>query len=87
MENNNVQFYNKLYKFLIMNEIMPENKADTWVHALLDINESFDEVYKNLLPKFMSEQKKKEEIKNLIREIHEQFRHIQYHLNDAQLTK
>lgn len=48
-------------------------------HALADIAESVDKIYTQLLPKLSTNPH------DILEEIRDEFRHIQYHIHDAEL--
>jgi hypothetical protein len=62
---------------------MPKTECDTIVHALVDIQESMEKVYLQLLPKLMNAQTHPTEKTEILWEIREEFRHIAYHIRDA----
>ena len=78
-------FNDKLYPKLKNDEIFKKEKLDTFIHSLADIKESIDEIYNNYVPKLL-EDKPLEELEDIIWDIREEFRHIQYHIEDADLT-
>jgi hypothetical protein len=76
----------RLLNVLTSDDLMALEKAESVTHALVDIAESIAEVYEVLLPKLMSlEQSSKSARQEVLWEIREEFRHIEYHLNDAGL--
>jgi hypothetical protein len=54
----------------------------TLVHAFGDLEESFRELTDNKFPKLFREDLSDEEVYELLLEIGEELRHIQYHIND-----
>lgn len=80
-------FYNNLYQVLLDKGIMSKNQCGAWVYALHDIDESIGEVYTKIVPKLLDEKLTKEQIQELMWDIREEFRHIQYHIDDAKLTR
>jgi hypothetical protein len=59
-----------------------EKEADRLAHSLLDMQESFREIYESLLPQLTSENIDEEKIDNVLYEIGEELRHILYHIKD-----
>ena len=60
-------------------------KIDTIVHALTDIEESFKKNYKAIIPNILNQDIEIEEIQDLLWDVREEFRHIEYHIRDADL--
>ena len=80
--------YDKLYEILIQKKVMEDAAAESWCHALHDIKESIDKVYDDLIPQLLSKtESDKEPFLNLVWDIREEFRHIQYHIDDGHLTE
>ena len=62
-------------------------KADALVHALVDIEESTRKIYVDLLPELVrSCDQSSDAFKEKLWDIREEFRHIAYHLQDAELA-
>jgi hypothetical protein len=62
-------------------------RAEAIVHALVDIGESMGKIYGTLLPELMAVlDLSSAEFKDKLWDIREEFRHVEYHLQDAQLT-
>jgi hypothetical protein len=61
-------------------------EREALLHALLDIAESFEKVYSTIIPQ-INLLKNKQDIREGMWELREEFRHIQYHINDAKLTE
>ena len=62
-----------------------EERAESIVHALIDIEESLNTIYKITLPKILENSLTADEVQDLIWDIREDFRHIDYHIHDADL--
>jgi hypothetical protein len=60
-----------------------ESEAERLSHGLLDIEESFNKIYNEIVPKLLSKNLKIDEIDDLLLDIGEEFRHILYHINDS----
>ena len=77
-----------LLDLLTSKNVHSKEEAEAIVHALVDIAESVEDVYCNLIPKVLSEP---EASVNLVKErlwdIREEFRHIDYHVHDGKLTE
>lgn len=82
MEN---MFNDKLYPKLEKDNIFDKSKLDAFVHSLADIQESMNKVYSKYIPKLL-EDKSLENLEEIVWDIREEFRHIEYHINDADLT-
>lgn len=76
----------ELCKLLMAKTQISQENADTLSHALTDISESFGKIYNEIMQRIANETDKEKTIE-LLWEIREQFRHIQYHINDAKLTE
>jgi hypothetical protein len=65
-----------------------EEQAGTLAHALLDVYESVQEVYGSLIPQLLGDHEaSRESVRELLWDVREQFRHIDYHIHDAELTE
>lgn len=63
-------------------------RANAIVHALVDIGESMGKIYGALLPELMAALDQPSAVfKEKLWDIREEFRHIEYHLQDARLTE
>ena len=63
-------------------------RADSIVHALADITESSSKIYQTLLPALIdSRNASSDDFKDRLWDIREEFRHIQYHIEDGKLTE
>ncbi len=83
-------FKNKLqefYKILEKMEIKEEKELESFVHSLLDIEESFKKIYNVHVKNILDNENNDEVIKDNLWDIREEFRHIDYHINDANLTE
>lgn len=80
--------YNILPEKIINKKIMKKDEAVAWTYALGDIYESISRIYLKIIPKMLSDQCEDiEQIKDAIWDVREEFRHIQYHINDGKLTE
>lgn len=78
---------NKLYKILQSHQIFKDEELDAYVHALVDINDSINKIYSKYVNDILVNSENKEAIINAIWAIREEFRHISYHIDDANLTE
>lgn len=76
----------KLGNFLIEKLGLEESKADTLSHSLTDISKSWNKIYGVMIPKLF-QLTDKESIVDLFLEIREEFRHVDYHIKDADLDE
>jgi len=76
----------ELYQKLKKDSIFEKDKLDAFVHSMVDIKESTDKIYNKYIPKLL-ETKSTEELEETIWDIREEFRHINYHINDADLLE
>lgn len=79
-----------LLKLLSTRKIMSEEQGDSFTLALYDIRESIVEIYDRFLPKLVNALENRSAhgddiIDDMILEIREACRHIDYHLHDAKL--
>jgi|GEM_PF-2745018 len=75
------------YEILISKEILNQEDAEALEYALQDISESIEEIYSLIIPKILNNSNEsKDFILNLLWDIRENFRHIQYHIDDGKLT-
>ena len=77
-----------LMDLLTRNELFQQQAAEALVHALVDIKDSINKVYDHVLPRIIHKQKSltNEQLLEELWEIREQFRHIEYHINDSHIT-
>lgn len=76
----------KLGKFLINRLGLDGDKADTLSNSLTDISKSMYKIYGVLLPKLYSIADR-DELVELLWDIKEEFRHVDYHIKDAALDE
>lgn len=76
-----------LFEILVGKKIITKDEAGAFTYALIDIAESVERIYFNIVPQILEKHTaKKEVLQDLFWDIREEFRHIQYHINDAKLT-
>jgi len=67
--------------------VSSEEEAGTLAHALLDVYESVQKVYGSLIPQLLDDHEASREcVKEFLWDVREEFRHIDYHIHDAELT-
>ena len=72
--------------FEILQSLRSKEEAEAIAHAMTDIAESIREVYVTLLPGILAGTATGEnDSKSLLWDIREAFRHIDYHIHDANL--
>lgn len=72
----------------LLRQGMDREQADALVHALVDIGESMEKIYGTLLPELMGALDQPTAVfKDKLWDIREEFRHVEYHLQDAKLTE
>lgn len=74
----------ELKKRLIQNK-KSELQAEAIIHALIDNEESFQTVYKEMVPKILQTNLTNDEFMDLLWDIRDEFRHIDYHIQDGNL--
>jgi hypothetical protein len=79
---------NELSRLLVSLRVSLEEQAGTLAHAFLDVYESVQEVYGSLIPQLLGDHEASHEsVRELLWDVREQFRHIDYHIHDAELTE
>lgn len=64
-------------------KLITDDNIDALVHALVDIKESTEKIYNSLLPQLCGSQNNSETLQDLLWSIREEFRHIEYHIQDS----
>ena len=73
---------------LLSESAMSIDQAEAVAHAFVDIADSIDKIYIELLPALLARKGESlERLKEAIWEIREEFRHIEYHIQDAKLLE
>lgn len=77
-----------LMELLTKEDLLKREAAEALVHALVDIKLSINKVYDKVLPQLIQKQGSltKDEILEELWELREQFRHIDYHIKDSNIT-
>ena len=77
----------KLLALLSARSVLPGRDHEAIVHALTDIAASVEKVYGEMLPVLLSDPTvATEALQDTLWDIREEFRHIQYHIDDGALT-
>jgi hypothetical protein len=76
----------KLGQYLVQTLDLNETNADNLSSALADISHSLVKVYSDLLPQLYKTSSRDQAVE-LLWEIKEEFRHIDYHIKDASLCE
>jgi hypothetical protein len=78
----------ELVKSLERNHVLDGSEADALAHALLDIAEAINRVYGSLVPELLASLHggSRVQVKDVIGDLREEFRHIDYHVHDPHLT-
>lgn len=58
--------------------------GEAWVHALVDIQESYTRIFEKFLPEALMLIESSREKREILWDIREEFRHIEYHLKDVE---
>jgi len=77
--------YEQIYKKILSCDVLKENKVEALIYGLQEIGKSIEIIYQEILPKMLNEDPDKEKILNLLWDIREEFRHIDYHIKDAEI--
>ena len=84
---NNVKILSdKLSKCKYITRFDKKDEPEAWTLALAfnDLEDSFRKILDELFPKLIQKELNDSEIKNLLLEIGEEFRHILYHIKDTE---
>jgi hypothetical protein len=74
----------KLLDMLKKNPRFSQEQAEALVHAMVDIAESMNKVYGEVLPRLLSEPNASADVlQDRIWDLREEFRHIDYHVHDS----
>lgn len=80
--------HNLFYDIILNKGILTKDSTDALTHALVDISKSIKEIYSIIIPKILQNpNENKDFILDLLWDIREEFKHIQYHIDDAKLTE
>ncbi|MBX7066764.1 MAG: hypothetical protein K1X28_05995 [Parachlamydiales bacterium] len=77
---------NKLSAIITNSGLLEVSEAETLMHALSDISESIEKIYTKIIPAILLNDRDKEKLQDLLWDVREEFRHIEYHINDANLN-
>jgi hypothetical protein len=72
----------KLNRLLIESNVLSQDETEKLLYGLSEIADSFLQVYERIIPEIL-EQEEKKNIKDKLWDLREEFRHIQYHLDDG----
>jgi hypothetical protein len=77
-----------LLELFTRGDLLKQEAAEALVHALVDIKLSINNVYDKVLPQLIQKQGSmtKEQVLEGLWELREQFRHIDYHIKDSNIT-
>lgn len=76
----------RVSELLKQRKVVTPEQADAIGHALVDIAESIQRIYIELIPKVLNEQESSEEVfQDAVWDLREEFRHIDYHIQDSGL--
>jgi hypothetical protein len=87
MEYSNLNYSEILHSLLKGMNSKTNEEIDSFIHAIVDIEESFLKIYSILIKEILDNQSNYDLIQDRLWEIREEFRHIDYHINDAKLTE
>ena len=81
-----LDIYDQLYELLVIKNIKKAKQAEAWCSALRDIKESVDNIYLKIIPEILEHQDSDTDtLIDRVWDIREDFRHIQYHIDDGNL--
>ena len=77
----------RLLALIRSHSLLTDERAEAVAHALADIADSLERVYGDLLPKILQDaEAPRDLVQDRLWEIREEFRHIDYHIRDGELT-
>ena len=76
---------NNLFFKLIDCKLMSKEEINNLIYSLQEIEESFDKIYNEIIIKILKTENTDSKIQDLIWDIREEFRHIDYHIKDGKL--
>jgi hypothetical protein len=76
----------KLTEILRLYNVLSPQETEAFVYALVEISESVSKVYSQIIPAILLA-KGPDALKDKIWDLREEFRHIQYHIDDAKLKE
>lgn len=79
----------KLRKYKVVNQFNKKGylEASTIAHSMQDLEESFNKFLSELLPRLVNEELNEVDMSDLLLDISMEFKHIYYHLRDAETFK
>ena len=61
-----------------------QEDGEAWVHAFVDLEKSYDVIFNKLLPEMLAHTESTRSDQEILWDIREEFRHIEYHLRDVE---
>lgn len=61
-----------------------QEDSEAWAHALVDIQNSYEIIFNKLLPEVLARTESSRNEREILWDIREELRHIEYHLNDVE---
>lgn len=78
----------KLFELIKSRGLLENEATEAVIHALIDISESIEKIYGELVPNMLNaSDSTNDDLKDKLWDIREEFRHIEYHIEDAKLTE
>lgn len=74
----------KLKEILALHKVLNPEEAEALVYGLMEIAESVNKIYSQIIPEILSTQNN-DALKDKVWDLREEFRHIQYHIDDGRL--
>lgn len=87
MESYFKKHHQEFFSIVKRTNIRKREELESYVHALLDIEESMEKIYDLYAKKIIEIKGETESIQDVLWDIREEFRHIEYHINDGKLTE
>jgi hypothetical protein len=79
--------HKEFYTILEGNKYKEKEELESYVHALLDIEESIEKIFNFHIKNIIENGNNPEIIQDNIWDIREEFRHVYYHINDGKLIE
>lgn len=79
--------HEEFFSVIKNSNLKKQEELESYVHALLDIEEAMEKIYLQYAKKIIDNKGDADLIQDLLWDIREEFRHIEYHMNDGKLTE
>ena len=77
--------YEKILENILEKKIYSNENSEALIYSLMEIEKSINIVYEKILPRVLKNDITKQVILDMLWDIREEFRHIDYHIKDGKL--